>query len=105
MSNQKQELSKKKEEKKDWKTLKGRKLDEEAIKKYKETRAVWSWRVFKPVVDEEACRRCWLCVDYCPEGVIEKGEKSAEIDYLMCKGCGVCAEECTFKAIKMERER
>ena len=61
--------------------------------------------MFKPVVDEEACRRCWLCVDYCPEGVISKGEKSAKIDYLVCKGCGVCAEECPVKAIKMERER
>lgn len=45
-------------EKIEWKTLKGRVLDEEAIKKYKESRAAWSWRVFKPIVDEEKCRRC-----------------------------------------------
>jgi len=89
----------------EWKTLEGRRLDDEAVREYQEGRAVWAWRVFKPVVDEEACTRCWLCVDYCPEGVIEKGEKSAEINYLLCKGCGVCAEECPVDAIKMERER
>jgi len=89
----------------EWETLKGRKLDEKAIKEYQEERGVWAWRVFKPIVDEEACRRCWLCVDWCPEGVIEKGEKAAKINLLICKGCGVCAEECPLDAIKMERER
>lgn len=93
------------EQKVEWETLKGRKLDEEAIKEYQEARGVWAWRVFKPIVDEEACRRCWLCVDWCPEGVIEKGEKAAKINFLICKGCGVCAEECPVDAIKMERER
>jgi len=42
----------------EWKTLRGRVFDEEAIKRYKEGRAVWSWRVFRPIVDENACRRC-----------------------------------------------
>ena len=88
-----------------WETLKGREFDAEAIAEYKEGRAAWSWRVFKPIVDDGACIRCWLCVDYCPEGVISKGEESVEIDYLVCKGCGVCAEECPVQAIKMERER
>jgi len=29
------------------------------------------------------------------------GEKSSEIDYDYCKGCGICANECPKKAIEM----
>jgi Pyruvate/2-oxoacid:ferredoxin oxidoreductase delta subunit len=29
---------------------------------------------------------------------------SAEPDYEYCKGCGICANECPFAAIKMVRE-
>lgn len=93
------------EHKVEWKTLKGTRFDDEAIRGYQERRAVWAWRVFKPVVDEETCTRCWLCVDYCPEGVIDRGERSAKINWNLCKGCGVCAEECPANAIEMERER
>jgi pyruvate ferredoxin oxidoreductase delta subunit len=65
---------------------------------------VASWRVFKPVVEAEKCRRCWLCVMYCPEGAITEGEKSAVIDLRFCKGCGICANECPIKAIEMVKE-
>jgi len=27
-----------------------------------------------------------------------------KIDYDYCKGCGICAQECPFKAISMVRE-
>ncbi len=63
-----------------------------------------SWRVLKPVIDLEKCRKCWLCVDFCPEGVISKSEEGPVIDYRFCKGCGVCANECPVKAISMVRE-
>ncbi len=63
-----------------------------------------SWRVLKPVIDLEKCRKCWLCVDFCPDGVISKGEDGPVIDYRFCKGCGVCANECPVKAISMVRE-
>jgi len=62
-----------------------------------------SWRVFKPVLDESKCIKCWLCWIYCPEAAIERLELP-KIDYDYCKGCGVCANECPVKAIKMERE-
>jgi 2-oxoisovalerate ferredoxin oxidoreductase delta subunit len=31
-------------------------------------------------------------------------EKKSTIDYIYCKGCGVCAEECPTKAITMVME-
>jgi len=62
------------------------------------------WRVMKPVIKYELCRKCWVCVQYCPEGVIKESEKGPVIDYRFCKGCGVCANECPAKAIEMIRE-
>lgn len=63
-----------------------------------------SWRTLRPVVDEKKCKRCWLCVIYCPDSAMNKGEKSARPDYDYCKGCGICAAECPAKAITMEQE-
>lgn len=60
-----------------------------------------SWRVFKPILDEEKCINCENCFLFCPEGCVNK---DIEIDYDYCKGCGICAQECPVKAIKMERE-
>lgn len=62
-----------------------------------------SWRSFKPLVDKVKCRKCGICVRFCPEGCIDMG-KELEIDYDYCKGCGICAHECPFKAIVMELE-
>ena len=62
------------------------------------------WRVFKPALKAELCTKCWLCELSCPEGVISKTDTGPRIDYDYCKGCGVCAKECRFKAIEMVRE-
>ena len=62
------------------------------------------WRICKPVIDYEKCRKCWICVDYCPEGVISKSDRGPIIDYRFCKGCGICANECRVGAIKMIKE-
>jgi len=64
-----------------------------------------SWRVFKPVFDKDKCVKCLRCWIYCPEGAIKrKKDGSVEIDFDYCKGCGICANVCKVKAIKMERE-
>ena len=65
---------------------------------------VFGWRVFKPFIEKDKCRKCWFCFMYCPEGAITKGEEGAIIDYRFCKGCGICAVECPFGAIKMVKE-
>jgi len=44
-----------------------------------------------------------LCATFCPEGIIEIKE-TATIDYDYCKGCGICANECPAKVIKMVME-
>lgn len=59
-----------------------------------------TWRVYKPVVDENLCTNCGVCTEYCPEGVIVNGK----IDYEFCKGCGICKELCKQKAIRMVLE-
>ena len=45
-----------------------------------------------------------LCAIYCPENCIpvKKGLR-LETDFDFCKGCGICAQVCPAKAIKMEK--
>lgn len=58
-----------------------------------------------PVIDEEKCRGCGICVEVCPYGamriVIKDGRKIAENIAAACKGCGACGSSCIHKAINM----
>ncbi|MEM2110953.1 MAG: 4Fe-4S binding protein [Candidatus Bathyarchaeia archaeon] len=62
-----------------------------------------SWRVLKPVINQEKCVKCGTCWLYCPEGAILRGQVFT-INYDYCKGCGICAEECPAKVIAMVKE-
>lgn len=74
-----------------------------------------------PVVDEEKCTSCGACVKACPRNIIElrkkgpknrrvyvscvnkdKGAVSMKACKVSCIGCGKCAKECAFDAIKVE---
>jgi len=62
------------------------------------------WRSFRPRVTEK-CTGCGICVQFCPEGIIEIKNKKAVIDFDYCKGCLICANECPAKAIVKEKEK
>jgi len=62
------------------------------------------WRSQTPEIDHEKCSQkdtCLLCWLYCPDGLITR-DFPLEIDVEYCKGCGICAEECPRKAIRMK---
>ena len=65
-----------------------------------------SWRMVRPVADQEKCVRCGICAGYCPVAAITVDRKAdlMEIDYTYCKGCGICANECPKEAIAMKPE-
>lgn len=64
-----------------------------------------SWSLDRPVLTD-ACTACALCALFCPEGAIVRTDGSVEIDYLYCKGCGICHVVCPVKdAIAMEEVR
>ncbi|KYH36330.1 MAG: pyruvate ferredoxin oxidoreductase [Candidatus Bathyarchaeota archaeon B23] len=65
---------------------------------------VGDWKIFSPKIDYERCTKCWLCVTYCPEAALSKGERGPELDPRFCKGCGICGNECPVEAIEMVRE-
>lgn len=58
------------------------------------------WKVYPPVIQQDKCRKCGICLMYCPTKSItlEDGKYFIELDY--CKGCGVCINECPANAIE-----
>jgi heterodisulfide reductase subunit A-like polyferredoxin len=53
-------------------------------------------------VDPEECISCMTCVHVCPYGVPRVGEQNkAEIQSVVCMGCGSCAAECPAHAITL----
>ncbi|MBR6223280.1 MAG: 4Fe-4S binding protein [Lachnospiraceae bacterium] len=60
------------------------------------------WRTQTPVLDESKCTQCLLCTPACPDSCIPvEDQKRKDFDLDHCKGCGICAEVCPFKAITM----
>ncbi|RJS71960.1 MAG: 4Fe-4S dicluster domain-containing protein [Candidatus Syntrophoarchaeum sp. WYZ-LMO15] len=63
------------------------------------------WRSEKPLIDHSLCIRCFNCILYCPESAAKYSEKEGiYFDYDFCKGCGICANECSGRAIYMVME-
>ncbi len=57
----------------------------------------------KPIIDTDECTGCGICVDACPNDVLELiDDVSTVVNEEACTGCGACAEECPMEAIKIE---
>jgi len=56
-------------------------------------------------VDEKKCNGCKVCITMfgCPAITWNKDAKVAEIDQVLCTGCGVCPQACPLKAIHLVR--
>jgi 2-oxoacid:acceptor oxidoreductase gamma subunit (pyruvate/2-ketoisovalerate family)/2-oxoacid:acceptor oxidoreductase delta subunit (pyruvate/2-ketoisovalerate family) len=61
-----------------------------------------TWSLDRPLL-LDGCNDCAVCALFCPEGAIARTNGSMVIDYLYCKGCGICEVVCPVRnAIAME---
>lgn len=51
-------------------------------------------------VDEEACRKCGMCLKPGCPAITKLENGTTHIDTTMCNGCGLCRSQCKFGAIK-----
>ncbi|MFC1886401.1 4Fe-4S binding protein [Thermodesulfobacteriota bacterium] len=56
--------------------------------------------IFEPVIDEDSCTACEVCVERCPVDAIVV-EDFAQVDRDKCLGCGLCTGTCPVEAITM----
>lgn len=57
----------------------------------------------RPVIDEEMCTGCTICVEECPTGALGMNDDVASlVDSDACDGCGICEDTCPVSAIVME---
>lgn len=51
-----------------------------------------SWREYRPeIIDQEKVNP--LVVLFCPDGAVTIEERKTEVNFDLCKGCGICAAE------------
>ena len=56
-----------------------------------------------PEIDTDECSGCCICVDSCPEGVLDiVGSTAAVVNEDSCIECGECVEECPMGAIVID---
>ena len=56
-----------------------------------------------PVVIEEKCRKCGLCISYCPIEIIKKDASGKAIKCDMCQGDPLCVKACPVGALTLVR--
>ncbi len=56
-----------------------------------------------PEINADECSSCGICVDACPESVLDiVGESASVVNEDACIECGNCVEECPMGAISMD---
>jgi len=63
-----------------------------------------NWRTQRPIINVEKCCRCGWCYLYCPTGCVEEKDAYFAVNLDYCKGCAICARECSVNAIEMVAE-
>jgi Pyruvate/2-oxoacid:ferredoxin oxidoreductase delta subunit len=59
---------------------------------------------YRVVVDETKCIGCSMCVETCPNEVLESRDGQPEaVRQDACEGCEVCMAVCEQEAIKIEK--
>jgi NAD-dependent dihydropyrimidine dehydrogenase PreA subunit len=54
----------------------------------------------RPIIIEDECSACGICVDACPNDVLEiVGDAAEAVHDENCDGCATCMEECPMGAI------
>ena len=54
----------------------------------------------RPIINQDDCSGCGVCVDTCPQNVIELvGDVAEAVNEDDCTGCESCLEECPMGAI------
>jgi NAD-dependent dihydropyrimidine dehydrogenase PreA subunit len=55
----------------------------------------------RPIINASECSACGICVDACPNGVLDISRDRAVVDNEdACTACGECLEECPMGAIE-----
>jgi len=67
----------------------------------------------KITINSERCKACFLCVEVCKKGGIQKGNALNQAGYVSvifdpeceCNGCALCAIRCPEAAIEVYRDK
>ena len=55
----------------------------------------------RPIINTDECSACGICVDACPDGVLEiVGDAAEPVHEDACTACATCMEECPMGAIE-----
>jgi len=58
---------------------------------------------FRPVIDENLCKKCGVCRNSCSAEAITINESESVIDNKLCIRCFCCYEVCSYKAIYIKK--